>query len=171
MKCAPNLPMRRGLLAVGVLLAVLGSGMPAVAADSVIDLPKGQACRDFDLRVEITQNPHRVSKEFYDKNGNLVRVLTAGKGNQLSFSNLSTGAILSLKANGSVERISQNPDGTQTYTTTGHNVLILFPTDVPAGPSTTLYVGRVVFTVDGSGVFTLKSTSGKSMDICAALSS
>lgn len=170
MKCAPNLPMRRGLLAVGVLLAVLGSGMPAVAAD-VIDLPKGQACPDFDLRVEITQNPHRVSKEFFDKSGNPVRTLSAGKGNQLSFSNLTTGAILTLKANGSVERILFNPDSTQTWATTGHNVLILFPTDVPSGPSTTLYVGRVVFTVDSSGVFTLKSTTGKSMDICAALSS
>jgi len=41
--------------------------------------------------------------------------------------------------------------------------------DVPAGPSTTLYVGRVVFTVDTSGVFTLQSVSGKSTDICAAL--
>jgi len=33
------------------------------------------------------------------------------------------------------------------FITIGHNVLILFPSDVPAGPSTTLYVGRVVFTV------------------------
>jgi hypothetical protein len=48
-------------------------------------------------------------------------------------------------------------------------VLILFPTDVPAGPSTTLYVGRVVFTVVGD-VFTLRSTSGTATDICAALS-
>lgn len=171
MNCAHKLSTPRGSFAVGVLLALLGSGMPAAAADFVIDFPPGQACQTFDLRAEITQNPHRVFKEFFDKNGNLVRILTAGKGNQLSFSNLTTGAILSLKANGSVERILLNPDGTQTYTTTGHNVLILFPTDVPAGPSTTLYVGRVVFTVDSSGVFTLKSTSGKSMDICSALSS
>ena len=52
---------------------------------------------------------------------------------------------------------------------TGHNILILFPTDIPAGPSTTLYVGRVVFTVDANGVYTLGSTSGRSTDICAAL--
>ncbi len=52
---------------------------------------------------------------------------------------------------------------------TGHNILILFPTDIFAGPSTTLYVGRVAFTVDANGVFTLGSTSGSSMDICAAL--
>ena len=86
------------------------------------------------------------------------------------FTNLGTGDTLSLKANGSVEKIALHPDGTQTWMTMGHNVLILFPSDVPAGPSTTLYMGRVVFTVDTSGVFTLRSTSGKSMDICAALS-
>ena len=55
-------------------------------------------------------------------------------------------------------------------TLTGHNVLILFPSDVPAGPSTTLYVGRVVFTADVNGIFTLVSTSGTSTDLCAALS-
>jgi hypothetical protein len=63
-----------------------------------------------------------------------------------------------------------NADGSQTVTVTGHNVLILFPTDVPAGPSTTLYVGRVVCTIGVDQVFTLKSTSGKATDICAALS-
>jgi hypothetical protein len=63
-----------------------------------------------------------------------------------------------------------NADGSRTVTLTGHNLLILFPTDVPPGPSTTLYVGRVVFTVDAGGVFTLESTSGRATDICAALS-
>ena len=53
----------------------------------------------------------------------------------------------------------------------GHLVLIMFPTDVPAGPSTTLYVGRVVFDVAPDRVFTLKETQGKSTDLCAALSS
>jgi hypothetical protein len=54
--------------------------------------------------------------------------------------------------------------------TTGHNVLVLFPTDIPAGPSTTLTVGQTVFKVDATGVFTVLKVSGKSTDICAALS-
>jgi hypothetical protein len=41
---------------------------------------------------------------------------------------------------------------------------------VPAGPSTTLYVGRVAFTVGAGGAFTVVSTSGKATGICAALS-
>ena len=156
------------LIVAGLLLASGSAGTHA--ADLVIDLPAGLACASFDLRIEIVGNPTRVSREFTDKKGNVVRMLTAGKGNALSFSNLSTGATLALKPNGSVERIAFLADGSQEWTTTGHNVLILFPTDVPAGPSTTLYLGRVSFTVDTSGVFTLGETSGKSTDICAALS-
>ena len=49
--------------------------------------------------------------------------------------------------------------------------MFLFPTDIPAGPSTTLYVGRVVFDVNpATGVFTLKETRGRATDLCAALS-
>jgi hypothetical protein len=47
--------------------------------------------------------------------------------------------------------------------------VIFFPTDIPAGPSTTLYVGQIVYTVDASGVFTLQSTSGTTTDLCALL--
>jgi hypothetical protein len=151
------------------LAAVLGSGSPATAADStVMDFPAGLAC-DFDLRVEI-RGGSQVVKEFVDKNGNVVRMLSAGKGSALSFTNLSTGATFSLKSNGSAIHTTVNPDGSSTVADTGHNVLILFPTDVPAGPSTTLYVGRVVFTVDTNGVFTVQQVSAETTDICAALS-
>lgn len=161
-----------GALVTGAMLVMLGSTAPstAVAADFVLDLPAGLACAGFDLRVEITAPAHRVNKEFYDKDGNLVRVLTAGKGSSLTFINMDTDSRLALDSNGSVEHVKFNADATQTWMTTGHNVLILFPTDVPAGPSTTLYIGRVVFTVDTSGIFTLQSHNGSSMDICAALS-
>ena len=47
---------------------------------------------------------------------------------------------------------------------------ILFPTDFPPGPSTTLTVGLTVFTVDASGVFRVLQASGNSTDLCAALS-
>ena len=155
------------------LITLVGSTTPSLAAasdpDQVVDLPAGLACAGFDLRVEIWNNPNRVFKEFRDKNGNVVRMLTAGKGNTLAFTNLGTNETLSLKPNGAVEHVALNADGSQTWAVTGHNVLILFPTDVPAGPSTTQYVGRVVFTVDTDGVFTLQSVSGTATDICAAL--
>jgi hypothetical protein len=162
----------KGLLAAGAMLAVLGSAVPSAAVadpDLIIDLPAGFACAGFDLRIEITPNPNRVYREFYDKSGNVVRYISAGKGNDLTVMNLATGARLTLKANGSVEKTRYNPDGTTTSTAMGHNLIIFFPTDNPPGPSTTLYVGRVVWNVDTSGVWTLVSTAGDSTDICAEL--
>ena len=171
MKASPK--KSQSLLAAATFVGLLSAGIPSVAnaGPSVFDLPAGLACAGFDLRIEITASTQRVNRDFYDRSGNIVRTLSAGKGDALTFVNLATGAMLSLRPNGAVTRVVLNADGTQTYTSTGHNVLILFPSDVPAGPSTTLYVGRIAFTVDPSGVFTLQSTSGKSMDICAALSS
>ena len=49
-------------------------------------------------------------------------------------------------------------------------MIILFPTDTPPGPSTTLYVGRVKYTVDVNFTFTLLQSSGNKTDVCAALS-
>ncbi len=153
-------------LAVAVALALPAGAARAQEHD--LELPAGEAC-SFALGIDFGGSGKRVERDFYDAEGNLVRSLSAGVGSQLTFTNLANGETLALRANGAVMRTVFNADGSQTVTTTGHNVLILFPTDVPAGPSTTLYVGRVVYTVDAGGVFTLQSTSGRETDICAAL--
>jgi hypothetical protein len=155
-------------LAVASALAV---GTPvsvsAAASDVEFDLPAGQACA-FPLHV-VGTGDKRIMREFTDRNGNVVRTLAAGKGFTLTFTNVDTGESLTLPSSGSVQRTTVNSDGTSTVVSTGHNVLIFFPTDIPAGPSTTLYVGQVVYTVDASGVFTLQSTSGRTTDLCALL--
>ena len=146
-----------------------GLGAAGLVSAETFDFPAGVAC-SFRLVLTSTGTAPET-KVFTDKEGNPVRSITAGKGVQLTFTNFTSGAFLSFKANGSVTKQTFNPDGTTTFVTTGHNGLILFPTDIPAGPTTTLYVGRVVFTVDNAtGVFTLLGTSGKSTDICAVLS-
>ena len=157
-----------------VAAAVASTAALAVSADAAVaapfhaEFPAGTACT-FGLAVDGVGGDKRVNRTFVDANGNPVRMLSAGVGFQLTFTNLSNDATTALPANGAVMKTVFNPDGSQTVTTTGHNVLILFPSDVPAGPSTTLYVGRVVYTVDADGVFTLVSTSGKARDICASL--
>ncbi len=137
-------------------------------ADGTIPFDAGQAC-SFALNIDFV-GEFQPTKEFKDKNGNVVRTLSAGKGVALTLTNSNTGATLSLKANGSVAHTTINPDGSMTVVATGHNLIILFDTDIPAGPSTTLYVGKVVYTIDAGGVWTLQQSSGKSTDICAALS-
>jgi hypothetical protein len=155
-------------LAVALALAV-GTPAPVAAAapDFSFDLDPGVACA-FALGVEGTGDK-RIMREFTDRNGNPVRTLAAGKGFTLTFTNLSTGKSLTLPSSGSVQRTTVNSDGTSTVVSTGHNVLILFETDIRAGPSTTLYVGQLIYTVDASGVFTLQSTSGRATDLCALL--
>jgi hypothetical protein len=160
-------------LALGVAALALASALsvaPAATAGAAEPLvfPAGVAC-DFELLVEFTGG-NRITREFTDKDGNVVRILSAGKGFELTFTNVETGKTLELSSNGSVARTTINADGTATVENTGYNVVILFPTDVPAGPSTTLYVGRLVYTVDlTTGVFTLQSASGPTTDICALL--
>jgi autotransporter passenger strand-loop-strand repeat protein len=95
----------------------------------------------------------------------------AGKGFLLTYTNLDTGNSVTIRTDGSVSKTTVNPDGTQTVSAAGHNGLILFPTDVPAGPTTTHYIGRIIYNVDpATGVFTLVSTTGSRRDICAELS-
>ena len=78
-------------------------------------------------------------------------------------------AALSLRSNGSEQRIFPRPNDSYLIELLGNTVIILFPTDNPAGPSTTLVSGRVVFTIDNAGVFTLLTIDGHTTDICAAL--
>lgn len=166
----PGLRIARFIVFIGVvtltLVAVFVLGRPA-SADFSFELPAGLAC-NFALGVDgIGEQP--VYREFEDKDGNL-RVLQAGKGVELTFTNLDTGATLALKPDGSVSQQTFNPDGSSTAVLTGHNVIILFPTDEPAGPSTIQYVGRVVITIDLDEVYTVQSVRGTSTDICASLS-
>jgi hypothetical protein len=154
-------------VAILTLVAVLSLGRPALA-DTLI-LPAGVAC-SFPLAIDISGG-NQIHKEFLDKNGNVVRMLSAGRGVALTLTNTDTSATLSLQSNGSVSHTTFNPDGSRTEVATGHNLLIFFPSDDPPGPSTTLYVGKVVYTVSPTGeVFTLQQFNGQATDICAALS-
>lgn len=161
-------------LGIAAAAAALAASTVATAAwgDSATTVqifPAGLACADFDLKVEASGGTIK-QHDITDRSGEVVRVILAGTGPALTLTNLTSGATYSTPSNGSVTHIAVNPDGTLTYRVTGHNILILFPTDVPPGPSTTLYVGQVGFTVDANAVFTVTSMAGRSVDICTALS-
>jgi hypothetical protein len=155
-------------VAASLVLGMLAG--PASASVFYMELPAGVACAGFDLGIEggpaVGGGAYR---EFTDRDGNLVRAVSAGTGFALTFTNLSTGATVALPSNGAVASTRLGADGTQHVTLLGHNVIILFPSDVPAGPSTTLYVGRVTYTVNQAGLFTLGSSSGTTLDICDAI--
>jgi len=164
-----SLTKRVTVAAAAALVTAFAFSADAVAQTHLIEFPAGQAC-DFALGVDLGAGGPRNDHTFTDANGDTIRVLSTGVGNQLTFTNLSNGHTLTTRSNGAVTNTVYNPDGSQTVTLIGHNVLFLFPTDVPSGPSTTLYVGRVVFQNSADLVSTLQSTSGTATDICAALS-
>src|SRR5690349_17980183 len=121
-----------------LLLATVLTATGPVYADDVVEFPPGIACEDFALRIDVVGSS-TVFREFTDKEGNIVRFLFAGKSPALSFTNLSSGASFSVKPNGLVDHLSLNPDGSYTLVITGHTLVVFFPTDVPAGPSSTLF--------------------------------
>lgn len=125
-------------------------------------------CPSFDVGLTASDGKLRV-KEFTDENGNVVRSITVATGVVLTYRNVLSDKSVSIKTSGSVSRTVNNPDGSQTVTATGHNGIILFPSDVD-GPKTTQYTGKVVYTVSPAGVFEIVSHSGPARDICAELS-
>lgn len=134
--------------------------------------PAGVAC-SFPLTITDDGSGHRVERTFYDRNGNPVRMINNGTGPDLTLTNDLTGASITLKGNGSNLLTKPQADGTLWMRATGHVVLIMFPTDSPPGPTTTLYVGQLVVTYDpaSSTNFTvLESASGRQVDLCKELS-
>jgi hypothetical protein len=148
------------LLAVGTIVLTEPAG--ASTSSFTLDFPAGQAC-SFALHVSGTGGN---STTRHDANGLIV---SGGTGAALTFSG--NGDSVSLPSNGTATLTTTNPDGSSTVQLAGNNVLILFPTDNPAGPSTTLIVGRATLSIDAVGTFDVHSISGRQVDICAGLAS
>lgn len=160
----------RKLLVLGACTATVGAlAVPAAAAepDWVVAFPAGLACT-FPLTISGV-GTSQVYKEFPVRDG-VVRVLNAGRGSENTYTNMDTSASFTSKANGSVLSTTTTlADGSSTSALTGHTVVIMYPTDVPAGPTTTLYTGRVALRTSAAGVTTIVQEAGRALDVCAAL--
>ena len=152
--------------------AAIGVAQPASAQPGVIELPAGQGCADFGIRLEIGET-NRNTREFTDKSGNLIRLLETGRSESVVFTNLSDETkTFTVRSRGTATKSTPIP-GTNDFTreVSGHFVLVLFPEDNPTGPSSTLFAGRVVFIDAADGPDTLVEAKGKQTDICAQLAS
>jgi len=154
-------------LAVGIPVTGSVGAAPLSAVD--VTFPAGLVCSS-ELRVQGVGG-NQVVHDRDLRNGDHVETST-GTGQALTFTDTATGQQLQLRSSGSTKRTVTHPDGSRTVTLTGSNVLFLFPTDVPAGPSTTLYVGVLVYEDDGFSNFVVdeRHTHGRTTDICAAVS-
>ena len=86
----------------------------------------------------------------------------------VQFTNLDTGSNVTLNESGPGS-IVFNPDGSLTFHDTGPTGLSLFPTDQPPGPATILNYGRTVLTVSPTGMVTILSMTGNTLDVCAMI--
>lgn len=171
------------VLLVGALLGLspAATAAPPIKGDPPADfpdnlvLPAGTACPGFDLLLQATGSNATV-RTFLDKLHNPIRIFSGGRGFTLTYTRLDSAGVavraITIRPTGSVRNTVLNTDGSQTITETGTAGLIMFPTDNPAGPTTTQYNGRIVYRVVNPGpdnVTTLLSTTGTSRNICAEL--
>jgi hypothetical protein len=155
------------------LVAACAVVMTPVAAEEVI-FPPGVACPVFALKIEFAPDAgHLVNREFYDRNGNLIRFLQAGQNFPVTFTNLATGATYRVKAEGTVLSVTPNADGSETVVMTGHTLItwtVSDPPDKAPAPNTIRYVGRLSFKASNGLVLTAPQFKGKQTNICDALS-
>ena len=136
-------------------IAVGAAAAPVNAQDFVLP-----SCPGFDVGYTIGSdagNPTHVGPR---------AVLLAGT-MKVTLENMETGTTYSVRTAGAA-RTSPGPNGSTIATITGPSILFLFPTD-PGGPATTLYQGRLVFNQSADNVTAIESSTGGTVDLCAAL--
>jgi hypothetical protein len=141
----------------GMTAATIAVGPAAAPANAEDGFP---SCFGFNVGATIESeagNPTNVGPR---------AVLLAGT-RKITLENLETGTTSSVRTAGAA-RTSPGPNGSTIFTTTGPSILLLFPSD-PGGKATTLYQGRLVFNQSADGVTTILSSTGGTVDLCAAL--
>jgi hypothetical protein len=155
------------MFASAILLCGAASSASAQEHDLVFDA--GVACA-FPLGLDGGAFPPE-RKTFTDPNGDPIVVLSAGKSGAVTYTNLDTEESLTFPSRGTALRDTTRSDGTHLLEFSGNVGIVLFDTDVPAGPSTTQINGRLVFSFDPLTGFTeVLKQEGHQIDVCAALS-
>ena len=157
-------------MALPVVFAVPAAARPVFVPPnfSVNNYAAGELC-EFAVRTESGGGVF-VERDSIDKDGNAVFTLR-GVHNTFEITNLENGRTFTLQGKGFSYKAITTPDGTVTIYGSGHILYQLFPTDVPAGPSWFLFLGRVVITEVGDPVVaTVQETNGRTIDLCALVS-
>lgn len=130
------------------------------------DFAAGLAC-SFELAGEPVISNEVVTTYPADANGDVKTEVTGRLVYRLT--NVDSGASIVRNLSGPVT-IVIHPDGSHSDVFRGIGLLALFPTDVPAGPTTLIVYGRFTGTLTPSGQFIVTSLSGTTEDVCAELS-
>jgi hypothetical protein len=156
------------------MLALLPSGASAggkptraPVGNSPFEFPAGMVC-SFGVAGEPLAD-NEVTKTFPQfANGDVVQTITGHLTLRLTNAESGKSIVLNVSGPGS---ITTHPDGSVTTVSRGQMLGFLFPTDVPAGPASYLYTGRVVANFTPDGQETVISHTGTRQDMCDVLSS
>lgn len=133
----------------------------------VADLDAGVGC-SFPILIEQRGDPN-FYKEFRDRNGKVAGLISAGPNLEYRVTNRINNTQLKIFSKGGMSKTSPNPDGTQTGELNGHSLIILFPTDAPPGPTSTLYEGKLTYAIDAHDNWKLGLLAGHKVDLCKEL--
>ena len=156
-----------------IVLPVLSSS-PASASGKPTRAPRllgsedflaGLACR-FEVTSQTVTNNEFTTTFPAEASGDVVQLVTGYVVQR--FTNLATGKSLSATLSGP-GTIVVHPDGSVTANAEGLSVLILFPGDIPSGPSFVINYGQYVVNITPSGQFIVQKQTGAQFDVCAAL--
>jgi hypothetical protein len=164
-------PNRTATIAMASLLG-LGVGSPSSAADGwqpFMDLiDPGVACADFPVQIEF-RGTSKQARTLPARDGD-TRFAVAGRDYEYRFVNPITNATFTMTRSASLLTQTTRPDGTARLAINGNAWVVLYPTDTPAGPSTTVFSGRVVINVAADGTtYEVVQWTGRRTDVCAAL--
>jgi hypothetical protein len=127
----------------------------------------GVACQDFPVQIQI-RGVGKEPRELPTRDGSL-RVQVAGKDADYRFVNAAE-PTKSYTLTRSAYRMSQTTaGGSYVLTINGTGWLVLFPSDIPAGPSTTVFSGNLVIKERPGGVYEVTKFTGRKIDVCAAI--
>ena len=148
--------------------SLAANAQPTVFPDFSITFDAGLACPGFPLTIDGSGAKLSV-REFTDDDG-LLHAVYAGKGYNFRLTNATSGKSVFQKSQGAQQENIFYPDGSLKQTDNGAVLLVMFPTDIPAGPSTRYINGHTVLNIASDGVGTLEPLRGHVRDICAELS-
>jgi len=131
--------------------------------------PAGVAC-PFAVSFEIVAGGEGQILTFVDSEGNLVRLLNTARPITWLVTNLETDATYTYTGRGGVSKITPSVDGTTTVEVSGGIIGFNTPTDTPPGPFALSIEGHLVFLIAADGTGTLTQVTGRTTDLCAAVS-
>lgn len=162
----------RALVSAALLAGLTLLAPPAANAEEIFG--PFEACPNFNVSLSFSGGNQglRVTRV----HDGVIYTVTSGSGTTIKFYAVDpdTGVLLrsvTFDTKASVTKTAQSGDNT-TYQINGFGTLLLFPTDQPGGPSTTVYNGTVTFTLvtDTGLLVSTVVNKGRQFDICAALS-